>query len=126
MKRLWIGVLILFLLLGAGVGITVFANTLHTGISEDLKQAADAALAGDWDTAQRLTLKARGDWEAHRNITAAIADHEPMEEIDSLFSRLEVYLKTRQPIAFSSCCTSLSVFTQAIGESQAINWWSLL
>lgn len=126
MKRLWIGIFILIFLLGAGIGITVFADTIHTGISESLEQAGDAALAGDWDTAQSLASKAKEKWEAYRSGTAAIADHEPMEEIDSLLSQLEVYLQTRQQVAFSVCCKALSVLTQAIAEAQAVNWWSLL
>ncbi len=126
MKRLWVGVLILFLLLGAGIGITVFADHVHTGISDTLGQAADAALAGDWDAAAALTAAAKNRWDTYRNITASIADHEPMEEIDSLFSQLEIYEKARQSISFSACCESLCVFTKAVGESQSISWWSLL
>lgn len=126
MKRLWIGVLILFLLLGAGIGITVFADHVHTGISDTLGQAADAALTGDWYTATELSSAARDRWDTYRKITAAIADHEPMEEIDSLFSQLEVYEKAKQAISFSACCEALSIFTKAIGESQSVSWWSLL
>lgn len=126
MKRLWVGVLILLLLLGAGIGITVFADHVHTGISDTLVQAADAALAGDWDAATTLSAAARNRWNTYRNITASIADHEPMEEIDSLFSQLEVYETTRQALSFSACCEALSVFTKAIGESQSVSWWSLL
>lgn len=126
MKRLWIGVLILLLLLGTGIGITVFADHVHSGISKTLSQAADAALTGDWDTAMVLSAAAKNRWDTYRNITASIADHEPMEEIDSLFSQLEVYEKTRQALSFSACCEALSVFTKAIGESQSVSWWSLL
>lgn len=126
MKRLWVGVLILLLLLGAGIGITVFADHVHTGISDTLGQAADAALAGDWNTATELSAAARNRWTTYRNITASIADHEPMEEIDSLFSQLEVYETTRQALSFSACCEALCVFTKAIGESQSVSWWSLL
>ncbi len=126
MKRLWIGVSILLLLLGIGIGITLFADQVQTRISDMLTQAADAALIGDWDTAKTLSATARDQWDAYRNITASIADHEPMEEIDSLFSQLEIYEKTRQVISFSSCCEALSIFTKAIGESQSVSWWSLL
>ena len=126
MKRLWIGVSILLLLLGIGIGITLFADQVQTRISDMLTQAADAALIGDWDTAKTLSTAARDQWDANRNITASIAAHEPMEEIDSLFSQLEIYEKTRQVISFSSCCEALSIFTKAIGESQSVSWWSLL
>ena len=126
MKRLWIGVLILLLLLGTGIGITVFADHVHAAISDALSQASDAALAGDWDTAILLSGTAKSKWISYRNITATIADHEPMEEIDSLFAQLDIYGRTRQGISFSACCEALSVFAIAIGESQSVSWWCLL
>jgi len=126
MKRLWIGVGILLVLLALGIGTTVFAVRTHTGISQTLQQASEAALAGKWAEASSLSLDAKTKWESCRKETAAIADHEPMEEIDDLFSQMEVFLKTRQQIPLSACCASLSVLIEAIGEAHAINWWSLL
>lgn len=126
MKRLWIGVIILVLLLGAGIGTTVFAVRTHNSISQKLAQASEAALRGKWEEACSVSLDAKKQWKAMRHGTAAIADHEPMEEIDDLFSQMDIYLLTRQQIPFASCCASLSVLTNAIGESHAINWWSLL
>ena len=126
MKRLWIGVVLLILLLGLGIGTTLFAVRSHEDISGQLRLASEAALEGKWEEAETLFKSAKEKWEAQRHITAAIADHEPMEEIDDLFSQLEIYLLTRQQISFSACCRSLSVLTNAIGEAHALNWWSLL
>lgn len=126
MKRLWIGVGLLLILLALGIGTTVFAVRTHTGISQTLQQASEAALAGKWAQAKALSMDAKTKWENYRKGTAAIADHEPMEEIDDLFSQMEVFLKTRQQIPLSACCASLSVLIEAIGEAHAINWWSLL
>lgn len=126
MKRLWIGVIILAILLAAGIGITTFAVRTQEKISQELAKASEAALRGKWEQACKLSLNAKKQWESLRRGTAAIADHEPMEEIDDLFSQMEVYLLTRQQIPFATCCASLSVLTNAIGEAHAINWWSLL
>lgn len=126
MKRLWIGIGILIILLGLGIGTTVFAVRTHSGISQALKQASESALRGKWEEARQFSLNAKAKWDACRDITAAIADHEPMEQIDDLFSQLDIYLLTRQQIPFSTCCASLGVLTEAIGEAHAINWWSLL
>lgn len=126
MKRLWIGVVLLLILLGLGIGITVASAHVQGDIAQKLAQASQAALDEDWDAAKALSSQAKQDWERHRRYTAAIADHEPMEEIDSLFSQMEVYLRMRDRTAFSACCGSLEVLTRAVGEAQAINWWSLL
>lgn len=126
MKRFWIGVIILAILLAAGIGTTVFAVRTHTDISESLEQASEAALRGRWEEAKALSMGAKGKWEDYRKVTASIADHEPMEEIDDLFSQMEIYLLTRQQIPFSACCASLGILTDAIGEAHAVSWWSLL
>lgn len=126
MKRLWIGVAVLLILLVAGIWITTNTVKTHDSISQSLEQAAQAAMAGDWERAQTLSSDAKGTWQHYRRGTAAVADHEPMEEIDSLFSQMDIYLAAGERVAFSACCAGLSVLTQAIGEAQAINWWSLL
>ena len=126
MKRLGIGVIILVFLLGAGIGTTVFAVRANNSISQKLAQASESALRGQWDEACTLSLDAQKKWKSLRHGTAAIADHEPMEQIDDLFSQMEIYLLTRQQIPFSTCCASLSVLVNAIGDAHALNWWSLL
>lgn len=126
MKRLWLGVAILAILLGIGIATTVFARQTHGNISQTLDLATNAALRGKWQEAKALSAEAKSTWESTRKITASLADHEPMEEIDDLFSQMEIYMVTRQQIPFAACCASLAVLTDAIGEAQAINWWSLL
>ena len=126
MKRLWIGITILSLLLAVGIGTTIFATRTQQEISQTLSQASESALEGKWQEAKNLSQNAKQKWERCRKVTASISDHEPMEEIDDLFSQMEIYLITNQPLPFSVCCASLSVLTEAIGEAHAVNWWSLL
>lgn len=126
MKRTWFAAALLLLLLGVGIYITVSASDIHAQIADTLSLSADAAAAGDWDAAAAHSAAARSVWEQHRNSTAAITDHEPMEEIDSLFSQLQVYLSAEQQAAFCACCRCLEVMVGAIGEAQSVNWWNLL
>ena len=126
MKWLWIGVVILFVLLALGIVTTYFTSHTTEEISEQLQLASGAVLLGNWEEAQTFSRQAKAQWEADHHWIAAVADHEPMEEIDDLFAQLEVYLQTRQQSPFSICCTSLSAMVNAIGESHAVNWWSLL
>ena len=126
MKRFWIGIALLAVMLGSGIWITIAANRVHGRISDTLSFASQAALKGDWDTAQGKTLEAMAKWERCRKATAAIADHEPMEEIDSLFSQLEVLLQLREAASFSALCARVSVLVRAVGEAHDISWWNLL
>ena len=126
MKRLWIGVGTLAALLFIGIGTTLFAQRANDQISQALYQASEAVMEGRWEEAMQLSLDARAKWDANRKLTASIADHEPMEEIENLFSQMEIFLRARQQIPFAACCASLYVLTEAIGESYAINLWNLL
>ena len=126
MKRLWIGVAVLIVLLCIGISTTVFATHTHGDISQILQQASESALRGNWQEAKTLSLAAKERWETCRRLTASIADHEPMEQIDDLFAQMELYVWTRQQIPLAACCASLSVLTEAMAEAHAVNWWSLL
>lgn len=126
MKRFWIGVVLLVSILGLGIWITATAGEIHSGISDSLSSASQAAISGDWEQAADFAADAQRAWEHSRKATASIADHEPMEEIDSLFSQISVYLTLREQAPFSAYCARLRVLVQAVGEAHEISWWNLL
>lgn len=126
MKRGWIGISILAVLLAGGLLVTWQMGRCHEAISEDLERAADRALAGDWKTAERLSERAEEDWEDGWNFSAAFADHEPMEDIDSLFAQLEIYRSSRDAISFAAICAQLSRQIEAMGDAHGLTWWNLL
>ena len=124
--RTWIGIVLLILLLAVGICLTVYTAKTQDQIAGLLAQSREAAAVGRWEKAAGKCYQARALWEKHQKATAAMVDHEPMEEVEGLFAQLEVYLKARDPVAFCSCCASLEVFARAIGESHSVSWWSLL
>lgn len=124
--RTWIGVGILVLLLGIGIFLTFYTADIQDRVAQILSESREAAAVGQWEKAAGRCFQARALWEKHQKSTAAIVDHEPMEEVEALFAQLEVYLKVRDPVAYCACCASLEVFTRAIGESHSVSWWSLL
>lgn len=126
MKRLWIGVALLALLLAVGVYLTAAFEALHRPLADKMEAASAAAIAGDWEKAMALTDEARADWKRIRHFTAAVADHEPLEEMDSLFSRLEILGKLELRADFAAECRRLACLAEAIAESQAVTWWNLL
>lgn len=126
MKRMWIGLVLLAVTLAVGIVLTVTFDMLHRPLAEKLDEACLAAMAGNWDKAMQLTVQAKNDWEKARNFTAAVADHEPLEEIDAIFARLEVLGGLQLQGEFVSECAHLSRLAAAMGESQAVTWWNLL
>ena len=126
MKRLWLGILLLLVLLASGILATWGMGRICAPLSESLDQAANAAQEGEWELALKFSDHARRRWEKWRNISAAVTNHEPMEEIDTLFGSMDIFARQRDVVRFADCCARLAALTDAIGESQAIYWWNVL
>ena len=126
MKRLWIGVAFLLVLLAGGIWMTLGLSGVQDALYRELSAASDAAAAQDWDQAVALADSARATWEQYRRITAAFADHEPLEQMDSLFADLDVCQTLSLQVNFAGICSQLAQLANAIGESFQITWWNVL
>ena len=126
MRRLWIGVGFLIVMLVVGIAMTVMFDRIHTPLAEDLQQASQLALAEDWEKATALAQQARADWKQYREFIAAVADHEPLEKMEYLLDQLDVYAEARREADFSAVCVELAALADAMLESQSITWWNFL
>lgn len=126
MKRFWIGLVILALILLLSIALTLIMPRVHLPISRQLNDAADAAQTENWVQAEALATAAFERWIACRGFTAAVADHAPMEQIDSGFSQMNAFLLRREPNEFSAACASLARLVQAMADSQTLTWWNFL
>lgn len=126
MKRLWIGLGLLLLLLIAGICSTLVMENFHQSLSRRLESTSAAALDEDWEQTALLLRQCRRCWVRYRNFVATGASHESIEEIDSLYAQLTIYFHRRDSLGLSLCCTALQHRTAALGEAQSINWWNLL
>lgn len=126
MKRIWLGLGILALFLALGLGSSYGMQSLHKPLAHNLERAASAALSGDLSAGKEQAEKARQQWERQWNATAVLADHTPMDEIDSLFARLEIYSKTSNTEAFAAGCRQLAQLITATAEAHSFTWWNIL
>ena len=126
MKRIWIGIILLTVLLGAGFWTSNFMDRTHNPIAQDIRRAGNFALEERWSTAQACSKRGQARWEKKRPVTAAIADHEPMEEIDALFAQLDTYAKTEDEVAYSALCAHLASLLEAVSQSHSLTWWNLM
>ena len=125
-RRFWVGIAILVCFLVLGLFIAAGMRSIHTPIAEKLQLAADRASAGELYQATQLANRAKNDWQRHWQITAAVADHEPMEQIDGLFAQLSGFAATGDAGSFSAVSGRLSRLVEAIGDAHALTWWNLL
>lgn len=126
MKRLWIGVGILGVLLAAGVTVLCIGHHFYEDISKDLETAGESAMAENWEEANKRAEAARDIWNRYRRLWASFSDHEPVEKMETLFSQLEIYRKRQLEVSFAETCTEISHLAQAIEESHNLRWWSIL
>ena len=126
MLRLWIGIGILAILLAMGIGLLWGSSVFFEELSEDLQQAGDFALAGNWQAAGEKVEKSREKWEAYRPFWASFTDHEPVEQMQNLFSQLELYRTRQLEVEFAAVCRNLVHVAEAIDESHGLKWWSVL
>lgn len=126
MKRSWIGLGILLILLVLGLLSTYAMDRIHEPIEKDLKQAAECAILGDWVNADMFFRQAKGNWEKWEHFRACLADHTPTEEIDAEFAMLEVYCYAQEDAAFAAGCCELARKAAAVGEAHGLVWWNML
>ena len=126
MGRFWLGTGLLLFFLAFGIGVTVYADTVHTPITQDLDRAVAAGLAGDLPQGIALAEKAKTQWEDRWHAVAVFSDHAPMDEIDGLFAQLDVLGSAGKAQDFAACAARIRALVEAMAEAHRPNWWNLL
>lgn len=126
MKRCWLGAGLLVLLLLSGILTARWTEDHHREIADMISQAEESMLREDWDQAVSLIRQAKGQWEKRWKLSAALTDHGPMEQVDSLFDQLDAYTRAGDWVGCSGLCAQLGKALEAIAEAQGLTWWNLL
>lgn len=126
MKQFWLGVGLLAAMLLSGIWVTGKMQRMHEPAAAQLQQASQYAMQGRWEKAEQMSMDARKNWEKNRHLTASIVNHEPMDEIDALFSQLEVFGNGRNRISYCAACARLAELLDALHQEQGFYWWNLL
>lgn len=126
MGKLWLGAGLLVALLVLGLWTTAFADNLHRPVSELLEQASQISLQDQWQKGVSMALEAKADWDKNWHVVASATDHAPMDEIDGLFAKMEIFVKTQNREAFAACCAQLSRLIHAVAEAHSPAWWNFL
>lgn len=125
-KRFYLGLTLLMLFCLLGLGASWSMHAIHKPAAAALKNAAQLALDGDLSQAEKLAENARSRWSAYWQFTAAIADHSPMDDIDQLFSEMQVYAQDGDSAHFAACCAQLSTLVEGMAAAHCTQWWNFL
>lgn len=126
MKRTYIGFALLVILLAAGITVSCGFSRIHRDLGALFAKTAACAVEEDWSQAHSLLQQACEKWQCWRDLTAAISDHAPLEEMEQALARLEILLPLHCPEEFAADCMALSRMAMAMSHSQGIRWWNLL
>ena len=126
MNRCRFGLILLILLLLAGLWAAFHMEKVHEPMIADISQAAQQVLAGNWAVGEALLRKTQDAWRAQWGFSASLSDHEPMENINILFSRLTVAVQCRDAAKFADLCAELTAQLEAMGDAQGFVWWNFL
>ena len=126
MKKFIIGITVLSLLLLSGLFISMTTNEMYKPIVALLEKASNTALNGNFETAKSQAEEAKKLWDKRKNVTATVADHTPMEEIDHLFAETDIYAQAEEVPHFAASCAQLAIMVRNMGEAHALNLWNLL
>ena len=125
-RRFILGIVILALVLALAVGVTLGMKAIHAPGEAALEQAAQFALADNMEQAVSLAREAYDRWQKYRGITAAFADHSPMDDTEQLFREMLVYAEAGEDPHFAACCTQLSAMLKAMYETHGFSLRNIL
>ena len=123
MDRFRLGAALLALLAGLGLWLSFSMERKLMPIADMLEASSQRVLAGQEAEGTALAEEAHRRWQACRNGIAAFSEHEPMEEIEGLFARLESYQGSRH---YAACCAKLADLIRAVAEAHSPTWWNFL
>lgn len=125
-RRFILGISILIVVLALTIGTAIGMKAIHAPGEAALTEAARLALAGDLEQAIPLAQGAYQRWQTYRGITAAFADHNPMDDTERLFREMQVYAVAGEEPHFAACCTQLSAMLKAMYETHNFSLKNIL
>ena len=120
-RRFILGLAILILVLVFAVGAAIGMKAIHAPGEIALQKAAQLALADDLEHAIPLAQESYRRWQRFQGITAAFADHTPMDDTERLFQEMLVYAEAGEVPHFAACCAQLSAMLKAIYETHSFS-----
>ena len=125
-RRFILGLTILILVLAFAIGTAIGMKAIHAPGEAALTEAAQLALAGNMEQAVPLAREAYDRWQKYKGITAAFADHNPMDDTERLFREMLVYAESGEKPHFAACCSELSAMLKATYETHGFSLKNIL
>ncbi|MGI6498071.1 MAG: DUF4363 family protein [Oscillospiraceae bacterium] len=127
MKRLWISVAVLCLVLAASLANNYALRHLTNDMADSLRQAEEAFEAGDTQQALRLTQLAHQKWERSAGYLYTVLHHTESDAVLVLFTQAQHYLEQDSPDGeYPICNATLIAQIELLYEMEQLNLKNLL
>ena len=126
MKHFWFGTGLLAVLLAVSLLLGGSLENIHHAPAKDLDKAAEAALQEDWPLATALYQRSGKHWQKHRDLTAVLSRHDPIDQIDAGYAMLAQYARCEETAAFAAACAQLAQQLRSLPQTHDFRWWNLL
>lgn len=127
MKRLWIAIAVLFLVLAASLVNNHVLYRITSDMTESLQQAEKSFQAGNTQQALLLTQLARQKWEQSSGYLYTVLHHTESDAVLVLFTQAQHYLEQKNPgREYPVCNAALITQIELLYEMEQLNLKNLL
>ena len=118
MRRLWISVGLLLLLLGGSLFNAWYAKELTDAMGEQLRLAQQMTEAGRWEQALTLTQEVYDQWENRHFYLHSTMRHSDTDQILRGFRTVLEYLRLQEPDQYNAANADLITQLELLAEME--------
>lgn len=126
MKRLWIAVAILLVMLGSTLANSYCLNNIIDGYTQQLTEAHRLAEADNWEAASQLTAQVTERWHEHDFYFHVMLPHRDIDDIHLTFQEVEEYLKLEESDQYNAANAKLIAQLGLLAEMEQLNLKNIL
>ncbi|USF25115.1 hypothetical protein N510_003588 [Firmicutes bacterium ASF500] len=118
MKRLYIALALLALLLGASLANAWYAQSLTGDMTDRLRQAQSLAEGENWDQAEAVTRQVYEDWQDHHFYLHTFMRHSDTDQVLRAFRQVLEYLRLQEPDQYNAANADLVAQLELLAEME--------
>lgn len=126
MKRVWIAITILLVILTGTLCHSFYVNRLVGEITVLLEQAETQAEQGEWAAAEESTQLARHRWESRDAYFHIMLRHGETDQIHIGFRQVAEFIQCREGGEYSAANAGLIAELELLGEAEQLSLKNIL
>ena len=126
MRRLWIAVALLALMLGGALTNAWYSQHLTSRMGEQLRQAQAMTEEEQWAEAVSLTRTVYDSWQAHHFYLHVTMRHSDTDQILRSFRAVLEYLELEEPDQYNAANADLITQLELLAEMEQVSLTNVL